>query len=343
MRSMKKTCVLLINLGTPDSPKTSDVRKYLTEFLNDPRVIDINPVGRFFLVNGIIVPFRAPKSAKIYKELWQMWGGNSPLLTYGLKLKELVQEKLNGENVTVEFAMRYQNPSLDSVLEKIEKVGYDQIILFPLFPHYASSSTGSAVDKAMKIISKWWTIPEIKIVSQFFNHEGYINAFVDRAKKYDLAEYDHVMFSYHGLPERQIDKVHPEFKCANCDCAEKFKESELHCYKNECYETTRLIASKLGIPKEKYTVSFQSRLGKTPWLTPYSDQVIEDLAKKGAKNVLAFSAAFIADCLETSVEIGHEYQHIFEEHGGEKVQLVESLNDSPIWVNAVCEMVKTRI
>lgn len=340
---MKKTCVLLINLGTPDSPKTSDVRKYLTEFLNDPRVIDINPVGRFFLVNGIIVPFRAPKSAKIYKELWDMWGGNSPLLTYGLKLKELVQEKLKGDQVTVEFAMRYQNPSLDSVLEKIEKVGYDQLILFPLFPHYASSSTGSAIDKSLKIIKTWWTIPEIKIVSQFFNHEGYINAFVDKAKKHNLNDYDHVMFSYHGLPERQIDKVHPEFKCANCDCTEKFKESELHCYKNECYETTRLIASKLGIPNEKYTVSFQSRLGKTPWLTPYSDQVIEDLAKKGAKKVLAFSAAFIADCLETSVEIGHEYQHIFAENGGEKVQLVESLNDSPIWVDAVCDMVRERL
>lgn len=340
---MKKTCVLLINLGTPDSPKTKDVRKYLTEFLNDPRVIDIKPIGRFFLVNGIIVPFRAPKSAKIYKELWNEWGGNSPLLTYGIKLKELVQEKFANDNVTVEFAMRYQNPSLNSVLEKIEKVGYDQLIILPLFPHYASSSTGSAVEKAMKIIRKWWTIPEVKIVSQFYNHPGYIDAFVDRAKQYPIQEFDHVMFSYHGLPERQIDKVHPEFTCANCDCPEKFNEKETHCYRNACYETTRLIASKLNIPKEKYTVSFQSRLGKTPWLTPYSDKVVEDLAKSGNKKILAFSAAFIADCLETSIEIGHEYQEIFTSHGGEKIQLVESLNDSPIWVNAVCDMIKERL
>lgn len=340
---MKKTCVLLINLGTPDSPKTSDVRRYLTEFLNDPRVIDINPVGRFFLVNGIIVPFRAPKSAKIYKELWNMWGGNSPLLTYGNKLKSLVQEKLKDQAVTVELAMRYQNPSLDSVLARIEKERYDQIIILPLFPHYASSSTGSAVEKAMHLIRQWWTIPEIKIISHFFDHPGYIDAFVARARQYNLAEYDHFMFSYHGLPERQIEKVHPELTCSQCNCPEKFNKNQSHCYRNECYETTRLIAQKLNIPKEKYTVSFQSRLGKTPWLTPYSDKVVEDLAKNGAKKILAFSSAFIADCLETSVEIGGEYQHIFQANGGEKVQLVESLNDSPIWVNAVCEMIRERL
>jgi len=340
---MKKTCILLINLGTPDSPKTPDVRRYLTEFLNDPRVIDINPIGRFFLVNGIIVPFRAPKSAKIYKELWEMWGGNSPLLTYGNKLKELVQQKFTSENITVEFAMRYQNPSLNSVLEKMEKECYDEIIIFPLFPHYASSSTGSAVEKAMKLIRKWWVIPELKIVSAFYNHPGYIDAFVDRAGKYSVTEYDHVMFSYHGLPERQIEKVHPSLTCANCNCPEKFNEDFDLCYRNECYQTTRLIAEKLNIPKEKYTVSFQSRLGKTPWLTPYSDKVVEDLAKSGAKKILAFSPAFIADCLETSVEIGYEYQGIFEKHGGQKVQLVESLNDSPIWVDAVCDMIREKL
>jgi protoporphyrin/coproporphyrin ferrochelatase len=340
---VKKTGVLLINLGTPDSPETSDVRRYLTEFLNDERVIDISAVGRFFLVNGVIVPFRAPKSAKIYKELWAMWNNESPLLTFGNKLKDLVQQKFAGENVTVELAMRYQNPSLDDVLARMEKAAYDEIIIFPLFPHYASSSTGSAVEKAMKIIRKWWVIPELKIVSAFFDHPGYIEAFADRAKKYDLSGYDHVMFSYHGLPERQIEKVHPAVTCANCKCPEKYNQSQPLCYRNECYQTTRLIAEKLGIPNEKYTVSFQSRLGKTPWLTPYSDKVIEDLAKKGAKKVLAFSPAFIADCLETSIEIGHEYQGIFTANGGEKVQLVESLNDSPIWVDTVCSIIREKI
>ncbi len=336
----KKTGVLLINLGTPDSPSTRDVRKYLTEFLNDPRVIDINAVGRTVLVNGVIVPLRAPKSAKIYQELWDQWGGESPLLIYGEKLKKLVQEKFGSDdNITVEFAMRYKNPSMDSVLEKMQKAAYDRIIILPLFPHYASSSTGSAVAKAFNIIRKWWVIPEIKVISHFFNHPGYINAFADRAKQYDLNEYEHVLFSYHGLPERQIDKVHPDFKCNNCSCDNEFKIDQQLCYRNECYETTRLIAEKLNIAEENYTVAFQSRLGKTPWIQPYSDKIVADLAKAGKKKILAFSAAFIADCLETSVEIGGEYQEIFEANGGEKIQLVESLNDSEIWVDAVKNMI----
>ena len=184
----KKTGVLLINLGTPDSPSTRNVRSYLTEFLNDPRVIDINPVGRALLVNGVIVPFRAPKSAKIYKELWELWEGDSPLLTYGNKVKEAVQSKYEkAENVTVEFAMRYKNPSLDDVLARMEKAAYDQIIIFPLFPHYASSSSGSAIEKALNIIRKWWVIPDLKVISNFYDDPGYIEAFVDRGKQYELS------------------------------------------------------------------------------------------------------------------------------------------------------------
>ena len=340
---MKKTGVLLINLGTPDSPKTKDVRRYLTEFLNDPRVIDISKVGRALLVNGIIVPFRAPKSAKIYQELWDMWDGESPLLTFGNALKNKIQEKFTDKNVTVELAMRYQNPSLDSVLERMEKASYDEIIILPLFPHYASASTGSAVEKAMKLIRKWWVIPDIKVISNFYDHPGYIDAFVEKANMHDIKSFDHVIFSYHGLPMRQITKVHPELKCADCDCDKKFKPEYQLCYQNECYETSRLIAAKLGLSENDYTVSFQSRLGKTPWLTPYSDQVVEEKAKSGAKSLLMFSPAFIADCLETSVEIGVEYQEIFEEHGGEKVQLVESLNDSEKWINTVEEMIISQI
>lgn len=340
----KKTGILLINLGTPDSPSTRDVRKYLSEFLNDPRVIDINAVGRTLLVNGVIVPFRAPKSAKIYKELWELWDGESPLLTYGKKLTQLVQDKYASDsNVTVEFAMRYQNPSLDSVLERMHKARYDQIIILPLFPHYASSSSGSAIEKAMKIIRKWWDIPEVKIISHFYNHPGYISSFADRANQYDIESYDHVLFSYHGLPMRQLDKVHPEQKCADCNCNEVYKPEFELCYQNQCYETTRLIASELNLSEDQYTVAFQSRLGKTPWLQPYSDKVVEELAKEGKKKILAFSAAFIADCLETSIEIGDEYQEIFEEHGGEKIQLVESLNDSPLWVDTVKSMIDERM
>ena len=335
-----KTCVLLINLGTPDSPKTGKVRSYLTQFLNDPRVIDINPVGRAVLVNGIIVPFRAPQSAKIYKELWDLWGGESPLLTYGVKLKEELEKRFEDEDVDIEFAMRYKNPSLDDVLEEVNKKGYERILLFPLFPHYASASTGSAVEKALSIIAKWWAIPEIRTIPHFFNDPDYIEAFVEKGKEHDISKYDHVIFSYHGLPERQVTKVHPELKCSDCDCHKAFKPDQMLCYRNQCYETSRLIAKGLGLSDSEYTVSFQSRLGKTPWLSPYSDQVIEDFAKEGKKNLLVYSPAFVADCLETSIEIGDEYQELFEEHGGEKVQQVESLNDSESWINTCEKLIK---
>ena len=339
---MKKTGVLLINLGTPDSPSTSDVRRYLREFLNDPRVIDISPLRRFFLVNFIIVPTRAPKSAKLYKELWNMWNGESPLWSFGKKLKSLTQERFNGNNITVHFAMRYQNPSLESVLREMENAHYDRIVILPLFPHNASASTGSAIEKAMKIIGKWWSMPEISIVESFFDHPKYVAAFVEKAKKHNVAEFDHVIFSYHGLPERQIEKVHPNFKCADCNCPNEYNKEQNLCYRNQCYETSRLIAAQLNLPAEKYTVCFQSRLGKTPWLTPYSDHVVADLGKKGCKKILAFSPAFIADCLETSYEIGVEYQHLFEKAGGTKVQLVESLNDSKLWVDTVEELIRKR-
>ena len=329
---MKKTGVLLINLGTPDSPKVRDVRTYLTEFLNDPRVIDINPVGRFFLVNGIIVPFRAPKSAKVYKELWEMWNGESPLLTYGNILKDKLQDKFSNEPVTVELAMRYQNPSLNEVLERMKKQHYEEIVILPLFPHYASASTGSAVEKAMRLIKEWPAIPGIKVIPQFYDDEGFIDTIVERAKEHDISSYDHIIFSYHGLPERQLEKQHPELKCANCNCPKNFNPDQPLCYRNTCFETSRLLAKKLQLSEDDYTSCFQSRLGKTPWLKPYSDKVIEELVQKGAKRILAFSPAFVADCLETSVEIGEEYQEIVEEFGGEKIQLVESLNDAEGWI-----------
>lgn len=331
-----KTGILLINLGTPDSPLVGDVRRYLFEFLNDPRVIDINPIGRFFLVNFIIVPFRAPKSAKVYKELWTEQG--SPIIIYGDSVKEKLQKEL-GNQFEVEIAMRYQNPSLDDVLERMRKKNYQKIIILPLFPQYASASTGSAIDKAMKIISKWWVIPELRIISQFYNDEGYINSVVEQGKKHTINDYDHVLFSYHGLPVRQVDKVYEDSKpCDDHNCENEITEDNKYCYKAVCYATTRMIAERLYIPKEKYTVCFQSRLDKD-WLEPFSDKVVIEQAKKGAKRLLVFSPAFVADCLETTIEIGKEYQELFEEHGGEKVQLVESLNDHPVWIEALKNMI----
>jgi ferrochelatase len=338
----KKTGVLLIQLGTPDSPNNSDVRRYLKEFLMDPRVIDIPYFSRLLLVRGIIVPFRTPKSAKIYKELWDLGNGKSPLLTYTESVKRLVQERFSSEDVTIEMAMRYQNPSMDSVLERMHKANYDQIIIIPLFPQYASASTGSAIDKAMEIIKKWWVIPEIKIVSQFYDHEGYIDSVVERAKEFDIASYDKVMFSYHGLPIRQIDKVYNDGMCDGHDCEHEITSDNKYCYKATSYATTRLIASKLGIPEDKLMVSFQSRLDDK-WIQPYSDKVIEQWGKDGHKRVLAFSPAFVADCLETLIEIGDEYQEIFEANGGEKVQLVPSSNDHPRFIDCLEDLVRTRL
>lgn len=335
---MKKTCVLLIQLGTPDSPKTSDVRRYLSEFLNDPRVIDLPFIARLLLVNGIIVPFRAPKSAKIYQELWDMSGGVSPLITHTENVSELLQEKMD-EQFTVEFAMRYQNPSMDMVLEKIRKVNYDKIIIIPLFPQYASASSGSAIEKTMNIIRKWWVIPELKIVSQFWDSDGYINSIVERSKAFDLKSYDHVLFSYHGLPERHVDKVYEGSDlCTDQPCETELNEKNKLCYKATCFATTRLIAEKLNLKESDYTVCFQSRLTKK-WLTPFSDQVVEEWAKKNAKRLLVFSPAFVADCLETLVEIGSEYQEIFEEHGGETVDLVPSSNDHPEFISCLNQLV----
>ena len=341
---MKKTGVLLIQLGTPNSPSVKDVRIYLREFLNDPRVIDIPWLPRKLLVNGIIVPFRAPKSAKIYKELWKFGDGVSPLMTHTESLKKLLQARFNAGEVKIEMAMRYQNPSMDAVLERMKTDLYDQIIIIPLFPQYASASTGSAVEKAMKIIQKWWVIPEIKIVSQFYDNPSFVEAIVERSKAFKLDDYDHVLFSYHGLPVRQVDKVYDgeTDTCKDHPCEKEINETNKYCYKATSYATTRLIAEKIGLKESDYTVCFQSRLTKK-WLEPFSDKVVAEWGKKGAKKLLVFSPAFVADCLETIIEIGGEYQEIFEEHGGHKIQLVPSTNDHPKFLDCLEELVKTRL
>lgn len=340
---MNKTTVVIINLGTPDSPSVKEVRKYLFEFLNDPRVIDIPAIARFLLVNLIIVPFRAPKSARIYKELWINNGlpngvGGSPILYYGKSIQEKLQQAL-GDKFDVQLAMRYRNPSMDDVFENLYKKNLEKIVIIPLFPQYASATTGSVIDKAMRIMSKWWVIPEIKFISQYYDNEGFINTIVERAKKHNVDEYDHVLFSYHGLPVRQVDKVYKDGTiCEEHNCETEINETNRFCYKATCYATTRLITQKLNLSPQKYTVCFQSRLDKN-WLEPFADKVIVEQAKKGAKKLLVFSPAFVADCLETLIEIGVEYQKLFEEHGGEKVHLVESLNDHPMWIETLKNMV----
>jgi ferrochelatase len=340
---MKKTAVLLIQLGTPDSPKTSDVRRYLSQFLNDPRVIDLPWFARKLLVNGIIVPFRVPKSAKIYKELWDFGKGQSPLLVHTQKVQEKLKSRFKSSNVDVYMAMRYQNPSLADVMEEMRALHYDHVIVLPLFPQYASASSGSAIALAMKIMSKWWATPEISIVNQFWDNDGYIDSIVERSKAFDLKDYDHVLFSYHGLPQKHVDKIYEgEDVCSGSPCETEINEANSLCYKATSYATTRLIASKLGLKEEDYTVCFQSRLDKN-WLTPFSDKVVEEQGKKGAKKLLVFSPAFVADCLETVIEIGHEYQGIFEDHGGEKIQLVPSSNDHERFIDGLEDIIRNKL
>lgn len=330
-----KTGVLLINLGTPDSPSVGDVRSYLSQFLNDPRVIDIPWLMRKILVNLIIVPFRAPKSAKIYQKLWTANG--SPLLYYSQRVKELLQQEL-GSDHEVFLAMRYKNPSIPDVMEAMRRKNFKRIIVLPMFPQYASASTGSAHEEVMRVLKKWWVIPDVTFISQYYDHPLFINSIVDIGRKYPHEKYDHVLFSYHGLPERQVDKVYNDGLCADHDCENEITEENKYCYKATCYATSRLLAEALNIPASKYTVCFQSRLDDK-WLKPFSDKVVEDCAKKGMKKILVFSPAFTADCLETIIEIGEEYQEIFEENGGEKVQLVESLNDHPMWIQCLKDIV----
>lgn len=334
-----KTGVLLLNLGTPDSPSVGDVRKYLREFLMDPQVIDINPVGRWFLINGIIAPLRAPKSAKLYESIWSKEG--SPLLIHGIELRRKLQSSL-GNEYEVALGMRYQSPSLRNALIELRDKKVDRIIALPLYPQYSSAATGSTID-AIKAAQKAIPgLPPINIIERFHQLDEYLDAVTETAKPYDHNNYDHVLFSFHGIPERQITKTSARLGDGSCklgSCCETITDRNKYCYRANCIQTAYELAKRLNIPKEKYTICFQSRLGRTPWLQPFSDQVVIDLAKAGKKKLLAFSPAFVADCLETIHEIAVEYDELFREHGGEKVQLVPSLNSTDKWVEGVKQMV----
>lgn len=337
--SDSKTGVLLVNLGTPDSPSVPDVRKYLREFLMDGRVIDIPAIPRWMLINLIIAPFRAPKSAKIYKELWEERG--SPLKFYGEDVERMLQEKL-GNAYKVKLAMRYQSPSIDDALEQFRTAGLKKIIVVPFFPQYASASTGSVFEKVMKIVSGWQIIPEIKFTNTFFDHPKFIEHFTQAARNYMAnTTFDHYVFSYHGLPERQMRKGDcTGTTCQFGTCCDTLHAMNQYCYRAQCFATTRLMVKELGLQEGTYTTAFQSRLGNDPWIKPYTDDVIKDLPKAGKLNVLAFSPAFVSDCLETTIEVGEEYKEIFEEHGGKHWQLVESLNNSPLWVELLADLVE---
>jgi protoporphyrin/coproporphyrin ferrochelatase len=298
-------------------------------------VIDSNPVARFLLVNLIIVPFRASKSAKLYQHIWS--GGGSPLIMHSLKQKELLQKSL-GDGYVVEVGMRYQNPSIEFAFKKLLDLQVESIVAIPLYPHWASSSTESSLMEIKRIAKKTQFV-NIKTIEKFYDNADYLNALTDVATKYiptshDKESYDYFVFSYHGLPERQITKIYPDHCEINDACCSVITKENRFCYRAACYYTTQQLVKRLSIPEGKYISSFQSRLDDK-WLKPYSDKVIEQLAKEGKKKILVFSPAFVSDCLETLYEIGTEYEHIFKQHGGEKLQLVESLNENPKWIETL--------
>jgi ferrochelatase len=337
---MAKKGILLVNLGTPDSPKTADVRKYLDEFLMDPRVIDVNPILRTFLVKGLIVPFRSPKSAKLYQQIWSDKTG-SPLLHYSKLQHQALKERM-GDEYQVELAMRYQSPSIDSALNRLKDGLVSDIKVIALFPQYASASTGSVYDKVMEIVRQWPTIPNIRFVNSFHDNEGMIQTFAENGRKYQPETYDHILFSFHGLPQRQLKKCdHTHSYCLQVDgCCNTLNDINKFCYSAQSHDTARLIAEKLNIPKEKYTICFQSRLGSDPWVQPYTTEIVAKLANEGKKRLLVFCPAFVADCLETVYEVTEEYGAEFKALGGEHIQLVESLNDSATWIDALEKMAR---
>ena len=331
-----KKALLLVNLGTPDNPTYLSVFKYLRQFLMDGRVININPFLRFLLVNLIICPTRSFSSTKVYKEVWDKNTG-SPLLHNTTKLSEKLGNKL--EDYDVYYAMRYQNPSIESVINNILETNPDEIVVLPLFPHYASATTGSVYQEISRIVSKKWVVPNIRFINQFYDNEKFIDAWVDKASKFNLNSYDKVIFSYHGIPNSHVDNVYPDSLCSDHNCESEVTDENKFCYKATTYETTKILASRLNLSSDKYQFTFQSRL-TNKWLTPFTDEVLESLPKNGNKNVLVFSPAFTADCLETIIEIGDEYKELFLEAGGEKLDYVESLNYSDLWADAIIDIIK---
>ena len=343
MRSMKKrNGILIVNLGTPDAPTRSAVYRYLQEFLLDRRVITGSWLKRQLLVRGIIAPFRSGPSSKVYQEVWTEEG--SPLKIYGENLVKKISQRVSDDDHVL-LAMRYQRPSIEEGIQKLLQANVDRIIVFPLFPQYASATTGSIYEEVMRILEKEWTIPELHFIQSYPTYDEMIDLYVDNAvKNFQLEDYDHFLFSFHGLPVSQIYDADKYGYCqANGKCCQKLNQKNKFCYSAQSYATAQAIAQKLELEKKDYTVCFQSRLGRAEWLQPYTSDILEQRYEQGDRKILTFCPAFVADCLETTVEIGVEYQEEFVEMGGEKIDLVPSLNDKDEWADTIVKMLKERV
>jgi ferrochelatase len=328
--------VLLVNLGSPDSPSVPDVRRYLREFLMDPRVLDVNWVVRFCVVNFAILPSRPKQSAEAYEKIWTPLG--SPLVVTGRNVQTKLQSRVR---IPVELAMRYQHPSIPEAINRLAQKGVQDLLLVPMFPHYAMSSYESAVERVKEVIA--WQAPAIRLQVQppFFEDPEYIDALVASAEDYLQRDFDHLLFSYHGLPERQLRKSDPTgCHClASETCCQTPSLAHATCYRAQCFKTVAGFVAKANLSANKYSVAFQSRLGRDPWLKPYTDYELPRLAKAGVRKMLVVCPAFVSDCLETLEEIGVRARETFVEAGGVELTLIPCLNEHPKWL----EMLQARI
>lgn len=324
---MKKKGVLLINLGSPDSTDVQDVKKYLREFLMDPLVLDTPYLVRKFVVECAILPKRPAASAEAYKKIW--WDEGSPLIILSKRLRQKLQQKLD---VPVALGMRYQSPSVKSALQELHNKGVTEVLVIPLYPQYTMSSTETVVLKTNEIRQKYFKDMNLTFLNSFYNRPDYVKVLADRVREQLPENFDKLLFSYHGIPERHDQKAVEKGK--------KHPELKIKTYRDQCYETTELIRQELGLPEDKVFVSFQSRLGKDPWIKPYTDFVLKDFPEEGVKNIAVVAPAFVADCLETLEEIAMGYEELFLESGGEKYKYLACLNDSDPWVEVLAKWVE---
>lgn len=335
---MAKKALLLLNLGSPKSPEPRDVGEYLKEFLMDPFVIDIPAPFRWVLVHCLIVPKRSNASSELYKKVWTEKG--SPLVTFTEELTEKVHRLL--ENWEVRFCMRYGSPSIETVTEDLK--GHAEIVLLPLYPQYSLAATKSSEQRVKEVLESKGFKGKLKIIPSFYHSELYLDAVAEVSRKHlQEKEWDKVLFSFHGLPERQVKKLDPsgDHCRADADCCDTLHEGNKNCYRAQCYFTAKEVAKRLNLKESEYLVAFQSRLGRTPWIKPYSDHLYESLPKEGVKKLAVLSPSFVADCLETLEEIEIRGKKQFREAGGEDLFLVPSLNSEDVWAKSVAQLAET--
>lgn len=318
--------ILLVNLGSPDSTNVEDVRTYLREFLMDKKVLDSPWIIRKTIVELFILPKRPEKSAEAYRKIWTKEG--SPLIVYSKILRDMVQKQMD---IPVVLAMRYKNPSIEAGLQELYDKGVRDILVVPLYPQYTMSSTETVADKVLEIQKKSYKDTKINFLKAFYNHPDYIKVLGDSIKENLPEEYDKILFTYHGIPERHDNKALR---------AAKISKLPIETYRNQCFETTRLLTEYLQLTEDKYTTSFQSRLGRDPWIKPYTDYVLEEFPEQGVKNLVVCSPAFVADCLETLEEISMEGQEEFLKAGGEQFTYIPCLNDRQEWVDTLVKWLK---